>query len=147
LETEPISSERTQRSGRRQPCRLEGGTAVGRLGNRGKASRGAAVGAESGYPAERVPRKPWTFITHHAQVLLAVARDPSVRVNEVAEATGITERYVYQLLSDLQKAGYVRRRRNGRRNQYELKPELALGDPVIEERPLRQLLALIGSDK
>ncbi len=102
------------------------------------------MGAESGYPAERVPRKPWTFITHHAQVLLAVARDPSVRVSEVAEATGITERYVYQLLSDLQKAGYVRRRRNGRRNQYELKPELALGDPVIEERPLQQLLALIG---
>jgi DNA-binding IclR family transcriptional regulator len=99
----------------------------------------------SGYPREEVPRKTWTFITLHAQVLLALARDPSARVNEIAEATHITERYAYQLLSDLQKAGYIRRRRNGRRNHYELKPELALGDPVIEEQPLRRLLTLLGS--
>jgi DNA-binding IclR family transcriptional regulator len=84
------------------------------------------------------------FITHHAQVLLTVARDPSVRVNEIADATGISERYAYRLLSDLQKAGYVRRRRNGRRNEYELTSELALGDPVIEEQPLQRLLMLIG---
>jgi hypothetical protein len=94
---------------------------------------------------EQVPRKAWTFITHHAQVLLAIARDPSARVNEIAEATQITERYAYQLLSDLQEAGYIRRRRNGRRNQYELKPELALGDPVIEEQPLGRLLTLLGA--
>jgi DNA-binding IclR family transcriptional regulator len=102
------------------------------------------VGTRGGYTGERVPRKAWTFITHHAQVLLAVARDPSMRVNEIAEATCITERYAYQLLGDLQKAGYIRRRRNGRRNEYELTPELPLGDPVIEQQPLWQLLALIG---
>jgi DNA-binding IclR family transcriptional regulator len=106
--------------------------------------RGAAVRTGSGYPGQRFPRKAWGFITHHAQVLLAVARDPSVRVKEIADATGITERYAYQLLSDLQKAGYVRRRRNGRRNQYELRPEVALDDPVIEGQPLRRLLTLIG---
>jgi DNA-binding IclR family transcriptional regulator len=102
------------------------------------------VGTGSGYPSERGPRKAWTFITHHAQVLLAVARDPSVRVTEIAHAAGITERYAYRLLSDLQKAGYVHRRRDGRRNQYELKPEVALGDPVVQEQPLLRLLALIG---
>jgi len=68
-------------------------------------------------------------------------------VNEIADASGITERYAYRLLSDLQKAGYVSRRRNGRRNQYQLAPDLELGDPVIGERPLRQLLALIGPDR
>ena len=98
----------------------------------------------NGHPSERVPPKAWTFITLHAQVLLAIARDPSARVNEIAEATHITERYAYQLLSDLQKAGYIRRRRNGRRNQYELAPELELGDPVVEEQPLRRLLTLLG---
>jgi DNA-binding transcriptional ArsR family regulator len=109
----------------------------------------AAHAGASGGPggARRVPRKSWTFITHHAQVLLTVARDPSARVNEIAEASGITERYAYRLLSDLQKAGYVSRRRNGRRNRYELAPDLKLGDPVIGERPLRQLLALIGADR
>jgi DNA-binding IclR family transcriptional regulator len=105
------------------------------------------VGTGSDYPSEQARRKAWTFITHHGQVLLAVAQDPSKRVNEIAEATRITERYAYQLLSDLQKPGYVRRRRNGRRNHYELKSDLALGDPVIEEQPLRQLLTLIGPSK
>jgi DNA-binding IclR family transcriptional regulator len=98
----------------------------------------------SWYPTKGARRRGWTFITRHAQVLLVVARDPSVRVNEIADAAGITERYAYRLLSDLQKAGYVRRRRNGRRNHYELSPELELGDPVLEDHPLRQLLALVG---
>jgi hypothetical protein len=121
----------------------EDGTAVFRPANRRK-FEGTAVGTLNGGPGERPPRRPWTFITHHAQVLLTVARDPSVRVNDIAEATGITVRYAYRLLSDLQKAGYVRRSRNGRRNEYEVRPELALGDPVVEEHPLGELLVLAG---
>jgi DNA-binding transcriptional ArsR family regulator len=102
------------------------------------------VEARKQRPAELSPPRGWTFITHHAQVLLAVARDPSVRVREIAEAADITERYVYRLLSDLQKAGYVRRSRRGRRNQYRVNPALALGDPVAEEHSLRELMQLIG---
>jgi len=64
-------------------------------------------------------------------------------VKEIAEAAEITERYAYRLLRDLQKAGYVRRIRNGRRNHYRLNPDLPLGDPVVEERSLRELLRLI----
>jgi DNA-binding MarR family transcriptional regulator len=103
------------------------------------------VATASGYERERVERKQWMFLTHHAQVLLAIARDPSARVNEIAEATRITERYAYHLLSDLQKAGYIRRRRDGRRNRYEFAPDAELGDPVIEEQPLRRLLTLLSS--
>jgi DNA-binding IclR family transcriptional regulator len=90
------------------------------------------------------PPKRWTFITNHAQVLLAVARDPHARVKEIAEAAEITERYAYRLLGDLQKAGYVRRFRNGRRNHYRLNADLPLGDPVVEEQSLRELLRLIA---
>jgi DNA-binding IclR family transcriptional regulator len=64
-------------------------------------------------------------------------------VSDIADAAGITERYAYQLLSDLQKGGFVRRRRNGRCNEYEVKSDLALGDPVVEEQPLRELLVLV----
>jgi DNA-binding IclR family transcriptional regulator len=91
-----------------------------------------------------LPPKGWTFLTHHAQVLLAVAREPSITVREIAAATGITDRYAYRLLSDLQEAGYLRRKRDGRRNRYKLEPGLELGDPVVEDRPLRELLTLIG---
>jgi DNA-binding transcriptional ArsR family regulator len=66
-------------------------------------------------------------------------------VNEIAEATRITERHAYHLLSDLEEAGYIRRRRDGRCNRYELASDAKLGDPVIEKQPMRRLLMLLGS--
>src|SRR5436190_9623514 len=86
----------------------------------------------------------WTFITNHAQVLLAVAQKPDLRVTEIAAAACITERHAYRMLRDLQNAGYVERRRHGRCNLYRIHPELVIGDPVVEEQSLRELLRLIG---
>jgi hypothetical protein len=57
---------------------------------------------------------------------------------------GITERYAYRILRDLQNAGYVERRREGRCNLYRIHPELALGDPIVEGQSLWKLLRLIG---
>ena len=65
-------------------------------------------------------------------------------MREIAAAAGITERYAYRILRDLQNAGYVERRREGRCNLYRIHPELALGDPVVEEQSLWKLLRLVG---
>jgi DNA-binding MarR family transcriptional regulator len=86
----------------------------------------------------------WTFLTNHAQVLLALAQKPDLRVREIAVAAGITERHAYRMLRDVQDAGYVERRRDGRCNVYRIHPEMAIGDPVVEEQSLRALLRLIG---
>jgi len=86
----------------------------------------------------------WTFITNHAQVLLAVARDPAATVAQLAAAAEITERSTYRILSDLQRAGYVRRRRVGRHNAYEINPSMPLRDPTIENESVRDLLSLIA---
>jgi len=91
------------------------------------------------------PSRGWTFITNHAQVLLVVAQQPDVRVREIAAAADITERYAYQMLRDLQNAGYVERRREGRCNLYRINRDLAIGDPIVEEQSLRELLRLIGT--
>ena len=91
------------------------------------------------------PPRTWTFITNHAQVLLAVAQRSDVRVREIAAATDITERYAYRVLRDLEDAGYVERRRQGRSNLYRIHPELALGDPIVEENSLWELLRLIDT--
>lgn len=95
-------------------------------------------------PVRRLPPRGWTFITNHAQVLLAVAQNPDVRVRGIATAAGITERYAYRLLRDLENAGYVDRRREGRCNVYRVNPDLVLGDPMVEEQSLRELLRLTG---
>jgi hypothetical protein len=108
--------------------------------------RGSAAVTETSKPRLVHPSltRGWTFITNHAQVLLAVAQNPDLRVREIAEATGITERYAYRVLGDLQSAGYVDRVRHGRCNLYRIHPDLPLGDPVIEPQSLNVLLLLNG---
>jgi DNA-binding transcriptional ArsR family regulator len=85
----------------------------------------------------------WTFITNHAQVLLAVARDPAATVAQLAAAAQITERSAYRILSDLQGAGYVHRRKVGRNNFYEINPSLPLRDPTVENERVSDLLRLV----
>lgn len=60
----------------------------------------------------------WTFLTNHAQVLLCIAESPDIRLRDVAERVGITERATQRILAELIDAGYVRAERVGRRNRY-----------------------------
>ena len=62
--------------------------------------------------------KTWTFLTNHAQVLLCLADTPDIRLRDVAERVGITERATQRILADLTEAGYVKTERMGRRNRY-----------------------------
>jgi Sugar-specific transcriptional regulator TrmB len=101
-----------------------------------------AVEASKRRTFDQFATRGWSFLTGHAHVLLAVARDPDLRVKQIAEAAEITERYAYRVLCDLQKAGYVRRERRGRCNRYRVNPDLALGDPVVEAQSTRALLRL-----
>jgi DNA-binding transcriptional ArsR family regulator len=89
----------------------------------------------------------WTFITNHAQVLLTVAREPEATVAEVARVARITERSAYRVLADLQQAGYVRRRKIGRHNSYEINRALPLGDPTVENELVGDLVALACKDR
>ena len=62
--------------------------------------------------------KPWTFLTNHAQVLLCLAESPDIRLRDVAERVGITERATQRILAELIETGYVTTERIGRRNRY-----------------------------
>ena len=81
----------------------------------------------------------WKFITNHAQVLLCVAHDPEIRLREVAEACGITERASHRIIADLEEAGYISRERIGRRNRYQFHPEVAMRHPRIGHALLRDI--------
>jgi DNA-binding IclR family transcriptional regulator len=81
----------------------------------------------------------WKFITNHAQVLLCVAHDPEIRLREIAEACGITERAAHRIIADLEEAGYISRERIGRRNRYEFHPEVAMRHPRIGHALLRDI--------
>lgn len=71
-------------------------------------------------------QKTWTFLTNHAQVLLCVAQTPDIRLRDVAEHVGITERAAQRILAELVDAGYVKTERIGRRNRYTVDREHAM---------------------
>lgn len=72
----------------------------------------------------------WTFLTNHAHTLLCIARDPGIRLRDVAERVGVTERAAQRIVSDLVDAGYLDRLREGRRNTYQVRADLPMRHPV-----------------
>ncbi|MCY7401240.1 MAG: winged helix-turn-helix domain-containing protein [Nocardioides sp.] len=65
-------------------------------------------------------QREWTFLSNYGHVLVSLSRDPDARMRDVAEAVGITERAVQQLVAELVGQGYLRKVKVGRRNQYEV---------------------------
>jgi MarR family protein len=85
----------------------------------------------------------WTFLTTHARVLLLVARDPGVRLRDIAASLDITERSAFGIITDLVEAGYVVKEKTGRRNRYHIQAHLPLPEPTSQERTVGEVLALL----
>jgi hypothetical protein len=85
----------------------------------------------------------WTFLTNHAQVLVCIARDPGVRLRDIGERVGITERATHRIVAELADAGYISRERNGRRNHYTINTHLPLPDTIAREQNVGQLLEIL----
>ena len=90
-------------------------------------------------------KAPWTFLTNHAHVLVCVARDPSIRLRDVAELVGITERAAQRIIADLVAEGYVVRMRAGRRNRYRVNTTAPLRHPLDVEHAVGDLLRALGA--
>jgi predicted transcriptional regulator len=86
----------------------------------------------------------WRFVTNHTQVLLCIARNPRVRLRDVADHVGITERAAQRILADLIDAGFVERERNGRRNQYSINRSLEMRHPAQLGHEIGGLLDLLA---
>jgi predicted transcriptional regulator len=91
----------------------------------------------------------WSFLSNHAHVLLCIAHDPSARLRDIAATVGITERAAHRIVTELVDSGYVVRRRNGRRNSYEIHEDLPFRHPLGQSRTIGELLDLLtrGEDE
>src|SRR6201982_2327291 len=85
----------------------------------------------------------WAFLTNHAQVLVCIARDPGVRMRDIGERVGITERAAHRIVVELADAGYITRERNGRRNHYTINAHFPLPDRVAREQNVGELLGIL----
>lgn len=87
--------------------------------------------------------QPWTFLTNHGHVVLCLAANPDLLVRELADRVGITERAVQRILSELAEAGYITRKKTGRRTRYTIDRCRALRHPVEASHNIGDLIDLV----
>jgi predicted transcriptional regulator len=68
-----------------------------------------------------------TFVTYYALTLAVIARNPSIRIREIAQILGITGRAVQRILADL----------------YEVRGERLLKDPIANGRNVGDLIQFL----
>ena len=86
----------------------------------------------------------WSFLTTHARVLVCIARDPGARLRDLAASVGVTERSAYAIVTDLAAAGYIVKRKDGRRNRYQIQARLRLPERTSQEPTIGEVLALLA---
>lgn len=89
------------------------------------------------------PAPAWNFLSNHAHILICLADDPRARVRDVADRVGITERAAMRIVSHLEDAGIVTRRKEGRRNRYVIHVQQHLRHPLESHCSVESLLALV----
>jgi DNA-binding transcriptional ArsR family regulator len=91
-----------------------------------------------------LPMTSWTFLSNHGRALLCIARDPEVRLRDIATDLGVTERHAYGIVDDLTKAGYVVKERDGRRNRYQIEHHLPLPEATDRNQAIGEVLGVLA---
>ena len=87
------------------------------------------------------------FLTNHALVLSFLAKNPRVTALEIAETIGIRERAARRIVADLEAAGYISRKKEGRVNTYTVNPDLPLGPHTLPHLAVSHLLETLDWDE
>ena len=88
--------------------------------------------------------KEWTFITNHGLMLLYISEHPQCTTREMASTIKATERTVHRVLIDLEKEGYITRKRTAKGNIYQINTEQSLRHELTRYSVVGDLLNLLG---
>ncbi|MEM7273197.1 MAG: winged helix-turn-helix domain-containing protein [Actinomycetota bacterium] len=89
-------------------------------------------------PEPQLP--PWTFLTNHAHVLIAISRDPELRQRDIAYVVGITVGAVQRIIHELEDGGYLKTEKIGRRNRYQVDLSRHLRHPLEDQHTVKDLV-------
>ena len=92
------------------------------------------------------PIPKWTFITNHGLVLSYIFHNSTSTAREIANYIGVTERTTHKIISDLESAGYIKRFKSGRRNVYNVDPQLPLRHHTKADIMVEDLLESLTAD-
>lgn len=76
-----------------------------------------------------MPRQ-WSFLSNHGLIILHLVQNPRATLREIALATGLTERAVYQIVRELEEGKFILKRKVGRRNVYTINRRTILEHPA-----------------
>ena len=97
--------------------------------------------------AESARAKGWRFLTNHGHVFLVIAGDGDLRIRDIADMVGITERAAHSIVQDLVEEGYVSVIKEGRRNRYEVHPELPFRHPNLRDHDIGEIVHILSNKK
>lgn len=86
----------------------------------------------------------WTLLSNHGHVLVCLARDPHMRLRDVASRVGITERAVQRIIHDLEQADMLTREREGRRNHYRINARQPLRHQLEQPHTVGELIQAVS---
>ena len=89
------------------------------------------------------PMAEWSFLTNHARALVCIARDPGVRLRDIAAVLDVTERRAFGIVTDLTEAGYVLKEKDGRRNRYRIQDHMPLPTTIGRELTIGEVLGVL----
>ena len=85
----------------------------------------------------------WTFLTNHAHVLICLATEPRMRLRDVDDKVGLTERAVQRIVAELEDGKYIVREREGRRNVYRLDLSKPFRHPIEKHCAIGEIVDFV----
>lgn len=86
----------------------------------------------------------WTFLTNHTHLLVVLSREPAMRIRDLAEEVGITQRAVQRILAELVADGILRVKKDGRRNIYSINRRTRLRHSLESQHTIGEILDLLA---
>lgn len=86
--------------------------------------------------------RPWALLSRHGHALIHLARNPRMRLVDLARDMDLTERSVRLLIGSLGRTEFLKIVKAGRNNSYQLDLERALPHPFEKEISLHKVIEL-----
>jgi len=86
----------------------------------------------------------WTFLSNYGRVFVYIAKCPRSTTEAISREVGLTQRGVQKIITELEAAGYIIKRREGRCNLYTVRPELPMRHRLERDHAVGDLLLALG---
>ena len=87
----------------------------------------------------------WYLTSSHGSLLFFIVSRPGCTIAEMAEELGRTQRTIWSVVMDLQRAGMLQVQRQGRRHHYCVNPDARFELPSAGAFPLRVVVGTLAS--